>query len=74
MKEVFPGVVIDPKIKFGTPVVKGTRMPVELVLAELANGMTIDELQKEYRLTKVQIFAALRYARATVANEEIVTV
>ena len=74
MKEIFPGIVIDPAIKFGKPVIKGTRIPVELVLAELANGMRLEELEEEYRLAKEQIFAALRYAKATVANEEIVAV
>lgn len=72
MKEIFPGIVIDPKIKFGKPVIKGTRMPVELVLAELANGMTREELKEEYHLADNQIFAVLRYAQATVANEEVV--
>jgi len=73
-KQIFPGIIVDPKTKLGKPVIKGTRVPVALVLAELANGMNVKELTKEYHLTQDQVFAALRYAHATVSNEEIVTI
>jgi uncharacterized protein (DUF433 family) len=45
MKEIIPRIVIDPKIRFGKPVIKGTRVPVDLILGKIAGGMTIEEAQ-----------------------------
>ena len=53
----------DPKIMVGKPVIRGTRIKVELILRLLGNGMTIDELLYSYPgLTKEDILAAQRYA------------
>ena len=60
--EVFPGISMDPKIRFGKPCLAGTRMDVATVLAELASGSSIEEVASEYQLTREQISAALRYA------------
>ncbi len=69
MQEVYPGVVADPEIKGGKPVIKGTRVPVALILGKLAGGATYEELIEEFDLTREQILSALRYA-ATVLDEE----
>ena len=53
---------LDPKICHGKPVIRGTRMPVALVIGSLAGGVTFDEVQKEYGLTAADINAALRFA------------
>ena len=42
--------------------IKGTRVPVDLVLGKLAGGMTYEEVMAEYELTRADILAALRYA------------
>jgi Protein of unknown function (DUF433) len=47
--EIAPGIVVDPKVRFGKPVVKGTRVPAELVVAKLAGGMTAQEVAEEYQ-------------------------
>ncbi|MBU4533422.1 MAG: DUF433 domain-containing protein [Firmicutes bacterium] len=41
MKEISPGIVIDPDIKGGKPVIKGTRVPVDLFLGWLAGGSRV---------------------------------
>jgi uncharacterized protein (DUF433 family) len=64
-------IVIDDKIHFGKPVIKGTRVPVELVIAKLAGGMTFEEIQKEYRITRNDLLAALDYAAKALSGEEI---
>jgi len=64
-------IVIDDKIHFGKPVIKGTRVPVELVIAKLAAGMTFEEIQKEYRITRNDLLAALDYAAKALSGEEI---
>ena len=52
-------IVIDPKICHGKPVIRGTRLPVAILMGSLAGGMTFDELQREYGITSDDIRAAL---------------
>lgn len=66
--EVFPGISMDPKIRFGKPCIAGTRMDVATVLGALASGSSADELASEYQLTRDQISAALRYAAHVAAH------
>ena len=64
-------IVIDPKICHGEACVKGTRIPVYLLLRMLANGDAVDELLREYpSLTKEDILACFDYA-ASLAEEQI---
>jgi uncharacterized protein (DUF433 family) len=64
-------ICIDEKIKGGKPVIKGTRVPVDLILGKLSGGMTYEELMEEYEITKQDILSALEYASACIADEEI---
>jgi len=52
----------DPDILGGKPVIKGTRVPIELVVGSLAGGMSAEDVCGEYRLTPQQVQAALAYA------------
>jgi uncharacterized protein (DUF433 family) len=74
MIEVAPRIIINPKIRFGKPVIKGTRVPVDLIVGKIAGGMTIEEVAKEYDLKREDIFAALRYAAQIVKNENLIYV
>ncbi len=57
-------IVSTPDILRGKPRIKGTRIPVSLVLGYLATGKTNDEIIKEFPdLTREQITACLDYAR-----------
>ena len=60
--EIFPSVVVDPEIVHGKPVIAGTRIPVALVLGQLAGGVSFEELEREYGLSREQVQAALGYA------------
>jgi len=64
-------IVIDPEIRHGKPVIKGTRVPVDIILGSLAGGMSIEEVANEYGITKEDVLAAIEYAAKIVANEEI---
>ncbi len=64
-------VIIDPEIAHGRPVIKGTRVPVEIILGSLAGGMEINEVVEEYGLEREDVLAALGYAAKIVAREEI---
>ncbi len=69
--ELYPGIISDPKILDGKPIIRGTRVPVALVLGKLAGGMTIDELIYEYYLTMEGVRAALGYAAQRVTEEDV---
>lgn len=69
--EIANRIVIDNNIRFGKPVIKGTRVPVDLILSKLAGGMTYEEVMTEYDLVKDDIFAVLNYAAKQIANEEV---
>lgn len=62
---------VDPKIRFGKPVIAGTRVPVDLIVGKVAGGMAIEAVAREYGLTQEQVFIALRYAAEIVASEEV---
>lgn len=71
MAEIAPGIVVDERICFGKPVIKGTRVPVEIVLGKLAGGASMEEVMREYELSREQLLAALRYAAAVIEEEEV---
>jgi uncharacterized protein (DUF433 family) len=71
MVEIAPRIVVDPSVRFGKPVIKGTRVPVTLVLAKLALGMTFVDLAREYDLAMEDIHAALHYAAVVVGGEDV---
>ena len=62
---------VDPKICHGKPCIKGTRIPVYIILELLAGDTSPDEILREYpHLTKEDVKAAINYA-AKLATEEI---
>jgi uncharacterized protein (DUF433 family) len=54
-------VVIDASICHGRPVIRGTRIPVTVLVGSLAAGMSFDEVEREYDVTAEDIRAALRF-------------
>jgi uncharacterized protein (DUF433 family) len=63
-------ILVDPAICHGKPVIRGTRVPVALVLGSLAGGMSAGDIQREYDLTEDDIRAALRFAGELVDQEQ----
>ncbi|MGH7820727.1 MAG: DUF433 domain-containing protein [Candidatus Binatia bacterium] len=64
---------VNPKVMLGKPVIRGTRIPVELILRKLSEGANEAELLDAYpRLTREDIQAAIGYAADTLASEETV--
>ncbi len=61
-----PGIITDPQINGGKPIVEGTRVAVKIVLVDIAQGMSVQEVSEEYDLTEQQIKNALNYAAALV--------
>ncbi len=63
-------IIIDSHIQHGKPVIKGTRVPVARIIAELAGGMTNDEIIREYEVSEEDIRAALACAIELIEQEE----
>jgi uncharacterized protein (DUF433 family) len=65
-------ITLDPKVMVGKPVIRGTRVPVELVVRMLGQGVSEPEILREYpRLEPLDIRAALTYAAQVLAQEEV---
>jgi uncharacterized protein (DUF433 family) len=63
----------NPKVMMGKPVIRGTRLTVELILRKLSEGASEKELLEAYpRLSREDIQAAIRFAADTLAHEETV--
>ena len=68
-------VEINPGVMLGKPVIRGTRIPVELLLRKLSEGASESELLEAYpRLVREDIQTAIRYAADTLAHEEVIFV
>jgi uncharacterized protein (DUF433 family) len=75
MEEPKDRILIDPEVLSGKPVIKGTRIPVYLIIDLLANGLTEKEILLQYpTLKKEDIKAALVYASKCVENEETIVI
>jgi len=66
-------IISNPNIMLGKPVIKGTRITVELILRKLSEGMMIDEILQAYPgITKDDVYAALSYSADVISKEEII--
>ncbi|MDI6908015.1 MAG: DUF433 domain-containing protein [Thermoanaerobacterales bacterium] len=62
----------DPDIMMGKPVIRGTRIPVSLILEKLAAGETVEQILQAYpRLTEEAIRAALVFAAEAVKADVV---
>ncbi|MFK7925784.1 MAG: DUF433 domain-containing protein [Bacteroidia bacterium] len=72
MSNLNTAIEVNPKIMMGKPVIKGTRITVELILEKLSSGETFaDILEAHPRLTQVSIYAALAFAASALKGEKI---
>jgi uncharacterized protein (DUF433 family) len=63
-------IIIDPEIHYGEPCIKGTHVPVAILVGSIPDGMTIDEVIKEYpQITHEAMRAALSYAADMVRQD-----
>ena len=65
-------IIVDPKILAGKPVIKGTRISVELVLKRLSQDLDMKTIFEAYpHLTEADVKACLAYAEAVIEDEEV---
>src|SRR5215208_2977613 len=70
-----PRIEINPKVMLGKPVIRGTRITVELILRKLGEGATEQDLLAAYpHLTREDVQAVMTYAADTIAHEDMVLV
>ena len=68
-----PRIDINPQIMFGKPVIRGTRITVELILRKLSGGQSIDTILREHpQLVVDDVYAAAAFAADYLAQEDIV--
>jgi uncharacterized protein (DUF433 family) len=71
-EQIWQRISIDSKVMVGKPVIRGTRIPVELIVRMLAQGIPESDILREYpRLQPDDIRAALAYAAMVLANEDV---
>ena len=69
--ELAPRIVVDPAVRLGRPVIRGTRVPVDVVVGQLAAGLSLDQVAEEYGITRDDVLAALSYAAKVLAAEQV---
>jgi len=70
MEELLERVVVDPNILVGKPVIRGTRIPVYLIVELMASGMNVGEVLREYpELKEEDVKAALLHASRLLERE-----
>ena len=64
---------LDPEVMLGKPVIRGTRITVEIILERIAAGCPIEEVLGDYpRLTRDDVLAAVAYARQAIGTDEFI--
>lgn len=67
--EIFPGISVDPGIRFGKPCLAGTRIDVATIIDALGAGESYESVERDYDVTREQILVALRYAAHVAAHQ-----
>lgn len=67
--EIFPGISVDPGIRFGKPCLAGTRIDVATLIDALGAGESYESVERDYQLTREQVLTALRYAAHVAAHQ-----
>jgi len=71
LENLLDRIIIDPQIMVGKPVIRGTRITVDLILELLAAGMKPEEIIEDYKTSIEDIRATLLYAAKVLGREEV---
>ncbi len=71
-RKLLERIALDPQVMAGKPVIRGTRIPVDLLIELVAQGLSFEEILKDYpQLRREDIQAALLYGAQVVCGEEV---
>ena len=63
MEDLLKRIVSDPKVMSGKPFIRGTKVPVDIIVRRISDGQTIQQIQEDYpSITKKDVQAALAYS------------
>ncbi len=71
LDELLRRIVVDPRIMASKPVIKGTRITVDMILELLASGMSPEEIAEDYEISVEGVRAVLLYAARVLGREEV---
>ncbi len=71
MVQIATGISADPAVRFGRPVITGTRVPVDAVVARVGSGMTVEAVADEYGIRPEDVRNALQYAAHVLSQETV---
>lgn len=73
MSKIADRIEVDPEVHHGKPVVADSRVPVRTVLGLLGNGVSIEDIRREYydHLSREDILACIRYATSVIEDEDV---
>jgi len=74
LEKLLDRIEVNPGVMAGKPVIKGTRITVDVILKLLADGMRPEEIAEDYGITVDDVRAALFYASKVLGREEIFVV
>jgi len=66
--EIYPGITMDPSVRFGKPCVAGTRVDVATIVGAVGAGESVADVEEAYQLSREQVLAAIRYAGHVAAH------
>jgi uncharacterized protein (DUF433 family) len=69
--ELAPHIVVDPSVRSGRPVIRGSRVPVDVVVAQMGAGLSAAQVAEEYGITREDVLGALAYAATVLASEQV---
>jgi uncharacterized protein (DUF433 family) len=72
-EDLLERIEINPEVMLGKPVIRGTRITVEILLEKIAAGIPFEEILADYpRLLREDVLAAVAYARQAIGTDEII--
>jgi len=68
-------VIVDPKVLVGKPVIRGTRISVELLMDRLADGWSMEQILESYpRVTREDVLAAIAFVTEVFREEDYIAI
>jgi uncharacterized protein (DUF433 family) len=66
-----PGMTAHPDVRLGKPVLRGTRVLIDMIVARLAARMAMDKIAEKYGITPTNVYDALQYAARHISEEQV---